>query len=153
MQFRFRHGAFEAEQEPVVEVPGVVEAVLVEDQGAGQRADLQEPVPVGVVAGEAAHLQAQHDPGVSHADLGDQPLEAVPALGGGAGLSLVGVDDDDLGVVPAQRDCPAAKGVLPGGGFGVVDHLFEGGLPDSEVGVTLQMFAGHLARRGRRVHE
>lgn len=109
-------------------------------------------MPVGVYSGQPGHLEPEDDPGVSHADLGDQPLEAVAALGGGTGLALVGVDDDDLGVVPAQCDRAAAQGVLSGGRLGVVDDLFEGGLADIEVGVTQQMLAGHLARRRGRVH-
>ena len=52
MEFGLAHGALEAEEEPVVEVGGVVDAVLVEDQGVGEGAQLEQPVPVGVVAGE-----------------------------------------------------------------------------------------------------
>ena len=64
----------------------------------------QQPVPVGVVAGQPRHLQAQHEPGAAHADLGDQALEAFPVGGAGAGLALVGVDGDDRLGGPAQRD-------------------------------------------------
>src|SRR6516165_2206649 len=53
VQLRLGHRALEAEQEAVVEVAGVVEAVLVEDQGLRERADLEQPVPVGGVAREA----------------------------------------------------------------------------------------------------
>ena len=107
MQLGLAHGALEAEQQPVVEVGRVIEAVLVADQRAGQRADLQQPVPVGVVAGQPGHLQAEHDPGPAHADLGDQALEAVPVGGRGAGLALVGVDDDDLLGWPSPARPPA----------------------------------------------
>ena len=33
------------------------------DQRGGQRADLQRPAPVGVVAGQPGYVQAEHDPG------------------------------------------------------------------------------------------
>ena len=95
MQFGLAHGALEPEQQPVVEVGRVIEPVLVADQRARHGADLQQPVPVGVVAGQPGDLQAQHDPGAAHADLGDQTLEAFPVGGRGAGLALVGVDGDD----------------------------------------------------------
>ena len=75
VQLGLAHRAFEAEQQPVIELAGVIEPVLVADQGARQRADLQQPVPVGVVAGQAGDLQAEHDPGPAHADVGDQALE------------------------------------------------------------------------------
>ena len=100
--------------------PRVIEPVLVADQRAGQRADLQQPVPVGVVAGQPGDLQAEHDPGPAHADLGDQALEPFPVGGRRAGLALVDVDDDDLVGGPAQRDRPLPQRVLAGGGLGVV---------------------------------
>ena len=40
VKLRLAHGAFEPEQQSVVELRGVVDAVLVEDQGLGQAADL-----------------------------------------------------------------------------------------------------------------
>jgi hypothetical protein len=52
VQLGFAHGPLEAEQQAVVEVRGIVDAILVEDEGVGERADLQQPVPVGRVAGE-----------------------------------------------------------------------------------------------------
>ena len=81
VQFGLAHGALQPEQQPVVEVGRVIQPVLVADQRGRHGADLQQPVPVGVVAGQPGHLQAQHDPGPAHADLGDQPLEAFPVGG------------------------------------------------------------------------
>ena len=109
MQLGLAHGALEPEQQPVVEVGRVIEAVLVADQRAGHGADLQQPVPVGVVAGQPGHLQAEHDPGPAHADLGDQALEAFPVGGRGAGLALVGVDDDDLLGWPSPARSPVCR--------------------------------------------
>ena len=60
-----------------------------------ERADLQQPVPVGRVARQARDLQPQHDPGAAHADLGDQLLEALAVHRRGARLAEIGVDDDD----------------------------------------------------------
>ena len=40
VQFGFAHRGFEPQHQPVVEVAGIVEPVLVQDQGVGQRADL-----------------------------------------------------------------------------------------------------------------
>ena len=146
MQLSLGHGAFQAEQQPVVELAGIIEPVLVADQRRAQRADLQQPVPVGVVTGQPGHLQAEHDPGPAHADLGDQVLEAFPVGGAGAGVALVDIDGDDLGRGPAQRGGPLPQRVLPGGGLGVVEDLLEGGLADIQVGVAGQVTGGHLGR-------
>ena len=104
MQLGLGHRALEPEQQPVVEVGRVIEPVLVADQRARERADLEQPVPVGVVAGQPGDLEAEHDPGAAHADVGDEPLEPFAVGGRGAGLALVGVDDDDVLDRPAQRD-------------------------------------------------
>ena len=53
MELSFAELAFHAEQEPVVEVTRVVEAVFVADQRAGHPAELEELVPVGGVSGQA----------------------------------------------------------------------------------------------------
>jgi hypothetical protein len=83
-QLGLADGPLEAEQEAVVEVRRVVEAVLIEDEGVGEGADLQQPVPVGRVAGEAGDLQPEHDTGAAHADVGDESLEAGTIGRGGA---------------------------------------------------------------------
>ena len=53
MQFGFRHGALQTEEEPVVEVAGVVDAVGIADQGVEESAEFQQAMPVGVVARQA----------------------------------------------------------------------------------------------------
>jgi hypothetical protein len=71
MEFEFRHLAFEAQQGAVVETGRVIQPVLVQDQGVVVRADLQQPLPVGVVARQSRAFQAKHDPGPAEGDLGD----------------------------------------------------------------------------------
>ena len=95
MQLGFAHGPFEAEQQPVVELSGVIDAVFVQDQSVGQGADLEQPVPVRRVAGQAGDLQAEHHADLAHAHGGDQTLEAFP-VAVRARLAQVAVDDDDL---------------------------------------------------------
>ena len=128
----------------------VIEAVLVADQRARQRAHLQQPVPVGVVAGQPGTLQPQHDAGLAERHLGHQPLEAFPVGGRGARVALVDVDDHDLLAPPAERDGPAPQVVLAAGGFGVVDDLIEGRLADIQVGVAAQVIRAHLGGIGMR---
>jgi hypothetical protein len=50
MKFGFRHLAFETQQQSVIETGRVIQPILVQDQGVVVRADLQQPLPVGVVA-------------------------------------------------------------------------------------------------------
>jgi hypothetical protein len=53
VQFGLRHCPLQAELEPVVEIGGMIEPVAVGDQGIGQCAEVQELVPVRVIAGQA----------------------------------------------------------------------------------------------------
>ena len=52
MQLHFGHGALHPQDEPVVEQRRMVDAVGVGDQGVGHPGQLEQPVPVGVVAGQ-----------------------------------------------------------------------------------------------------
>ena len=139
---------FHAQDQSVVKVARVVEAVFVADQGAGHGADFQQLVPVGVVAGQPGAFQAEHDPGPAQGDLGDQLLEPFPAGGAGAGVALVDVDHGDLVRRPAGADRLAAQIVLADRGLGVVDDLLEAGLADVQKSRSGEVGGGHLRRRG-----
>ena len=62
----------EPEHQPVIEEPGVVEAVGIADQRIRGPAQIQQPVPIGIVAGESRHLQGEHDPHLAPRDLRGQ---------------------------------------------------------------------------------
>ena len=79
MQLGFAHRALEAQQEPIVEVGRIVYAVLVENQRVGEGADLQQPMPVGIVPREAGDLEPHDDACATHADIGHQSLKTLRA--------------------------------------------------------------------------
>ena len=54
---RFRHGPLQPQQEPIVKQPRMVESVVIADQGIGHAAQVQQPVPVGIVACQTRDLQ------------------------------------------------------------------------------------------------
>ena len=148
MELSLAELAFHAQEQAVIKIARVVEAVFVADQGAGHGAELEELMPVGGVAGQPGAFQAEHDPGPAEGDLGDQVLEPFPVGGGGAGVALVDVDHGDLIIAPAERDRLAAQVVLADGGLGVVDYLLEAGLADIQKGLAGELGGGHLGRRG-----
>jgi hypothetical protein len=143
VQLGLAHGALQAQQQPVVEVRRVVHAILVADQRGRQRADLEQPVPVHRIARQARDLQAEHDAGMPHADLGDKALEAL-AVGRGAGLAEVAVDHDDALLGPAERHRALAQAVLALGALGVLEHLSQRRLTHVQVGVALEVTGLHL---------
>lgn len=78
-------------------------AALVADEGAGEGAQFEQAMPVGVVARQPGYLESEDDPGAAQADLGDEPLEAFAVGRARARLALVAVDGDDLLGQPAER--------------------------------------------------
>ena len=75
---------FQPEHQPVVEVGRVIEPVPIGDQRVGHGAQIEELVPVGVVAGEAGDLGSpKMIPTFPRPTSATSPLEALP--GGGLG--------------------------------------------------------------------
>ena len=145
LQLELRHRALEAEKEPVIAVVGIVDPVLVEDQRAGDPRDPQQLMPVGVVARQPRDLQPEHEPHLARGDPGHEIAEAAPVRARGARFPLVLVDHADALGRPAQRHGPAAQPVLATRALGVLHHLAQGGLPDVQARLALQMMRLDLA--------
>ena len=143
MQLGLAHCPLETEQQPVVEVRRVVHTVLVEDQRLGERADLEQPMPVGRVARQSRDLQAEHHARATHADLGDELLETL-SVRRRTRLAKVGVDDDDAVVGPSQRRRALPQRVLALRALCVLDDLPQRRLPHVEVRVALEVAGGDL---------
>ena len=116
VQLGLAHRALEPEHEAVVEIARVIDPVGVGDQRVGQRAQIQQLIPVGVVAGQPRHLDAEHDPDLAQADIGDQVLEPVPRRRLRTGAAQVGVDHHapDGRASPAPPRARAARTGGPG---------------------------------------
>ena len=66
-------------------------------------------MPVAIVAGQTRGIEADHEPGIAKADLGDQLLEAVTLDAARARFAKILVDDLHTLVRPSQsrrRDRP-----------------------------------------------
>ena len=124
----------------------VVEAVRVGEQSSEDRTQFDELMPVLARAGEPAHLEAEDQPDVIEADLGEQPLEAEPSLGRGPTFPLIVVDDEDAVRRPAEFHGPLDEGVLAVGGLAVLGDLLGGGLADVDDGQAVQVPGLDLGR-------
>ena len=123
VQFRLGHCPLEAEKKPVVEMSRIVEPVLIEDQGIGERAHFKEPMPIGTVTREPAHLQAHHDPGMRQSHLGNQVLKSQSISRRCSGLAQIVIDHHDLLLAPPKLNRALPKGVLTLGALGIFHHL------------------------------
>src|SRR5207247_5663593 len=70
MQLCLAHGAFESQQQPIVEVARIIHAVLVRDESGGECTEFEEPMPVSAVARQARHFESQHNACAPYAYLG-----------------------------------------------------------------------------------
>ena len=62
------HGALEAQEQPVVEVVGIVNPLGVDDQRRGQCAQVGQVVPVPVVPGQTRGFEGEHRTHLLEAD-------------------------------------------------------------------------------------
>ena len=143
-QLHLAHRALHAEQQPIVRVARIVDAVLVDDQRADQAAELQQRVPVAAVAGEPRGLDRDHGADPALADRGEQLLEARPG-DAGAGAAEIVVDHLDGG--PAQRAGAIGKAILPAPALVIVEHLVGGRLADVDEGAAGQVLRRDLGHR------
>jgi hypothetical protein len=74
----------------------MIEPVAICDERVGQRTEVKQLIPVCVVAGQTRHFDAEDDPHLAQAHIGDEVLEAFPCAQLGARASEVVVDDDNL---------------------------------------------------------
>ena len=83
---------------------GIVETFAVGEDHAEQRAQLEELMPVTVVAGQPRGVEAEHQAGVAEPDLGEELLDAVALAARRARLAEILVDDVDALTRPAEPD-------------------------------------------------
>ena len=57
--------------------PGIIEPLAVGDQGAEDRADFQQLIPIAVVARQAGGIKAEDQANAGQANFREQPLEAA----------------------------------------------------------------------------
>jgi hypothetical protein len=150
LQLRLGHGALEAQEEPVIEHAGMIDADLVADQGIGDPAQVQEPVPLGRGPGQPGDLQGQDDTDLPERDLLGQLGEPGPSRQPRPAHTQVSVDDADRAARPAQRAGPADQVVLAQGRFTVTFDLDQGGLAAVDGRRAAQMRRRYLGITHRR---
>ena len=143
-----RQCPLQPEQELVVAVVGIVHAGLVQDEGVGDGGDLQQLVPVGVVAAQTRDFQAQHEADFPGGDTRHEIAEAATVGAVRAGLALVVVNGADALIGPAERDRALTQTVLATRALGVLQHLVHGGLADIQTRLAPAVIVGDLVGHG-----
>src|ERR1700740_2527083 len=144
MQLCFRHCSFEAEQQAIIENCRMIDAIAIADQRVGDTAEIEQAVPIGIVAREAGHFEAEHDADMSERDFCGEMGEAAALDDAVAGQAEVFVDHDDLLRRPAKRGCLRDQSILTLRGFAIVLDLSGGGLAKIDVSRAAQMRSADL---------
>ena len=147
VQLSLADGALQAQQQPVVVLGRVIDAVQVAQQRPGQRAQLQQLMPLPARPGQPGHLDAQHDAHMIQPHLRDQPREARTRVGAGGRMPQVLIDHQHPRRRPPQRDRALGQPVLQPRGLGVIGHLSRGGLADIDRRQAVTMPGLDLALR------
>src|SRR5207237_10473125 len=80
MQLGLAHDPFETQEQTVVEVGGVVQAIVVAQEGTEQAAGAHQGSPVRVGAGQATGCQANGDAELIETEFGEDVLGAAATL-------------------------------------------------------------------------
>jgi hypothetical protein len=75
--------ALDPQEQAVVVLSRIIDAILVDDERVGQATDLDEAVPVAAGTSQPRGFEAQDGADAAESDLGHQVLEAVASEGGG----------------------------------------------------------------------
>jgi hypothetical protein len=151
VQLRLAEQAAQAEEQPVVVGARVEDGLGVGQERAAHGRQVEQRVPGGVAAGQAAGLEGQDEADLVERDGADQLLEAR-ALAILTGLPLVVVDEMDALARPAQGERALDERVLVLSPGDVLLDLLGRRLADIDVGPPLAVTSGDLVSAAHRHH-
>src|ERR1019366_3722300 len=103
MEFGFAHDPRQAEQQAIVIGPRIIEPFAIGNEHAEERAQLEQLMPIAVVARQTRCVEAQHEAGLAQADLGDEALKTETRIAGSTRLPEIFVDNLDSVARPTQH--------------------------------------------------
>jgi P-loop containing NTP hydrolase pore-1 len=154
MQLRLAHSALEPQQQTVVEQRWMIDPVSIADKRVCQTGELDETMPISIVARQPGDLQPKHESDASQCDISGELSKAGACHDAGAGKAEIRVDDRDSCLRPAKLTRALRQGVLPLCRFTIVLDLSGARLAqidDSQArqmaGSDLGMFSHRLPHR------
>src|ERR1700730_3809900 len=133
MQLSFAHGALEAKHQTVVEQRWMIYAVTITDESVCNAAEIEQTVPIGVVASQSRDLQTENDSDMAQGNFGSQASKTIPLNNAGSRKSEVFIDNEDLLRIPTKGSRFGDQSILPFCRFAVVLDLSGRGLPKVDV--------------------
>jgi len=149
MQLGLAHRPLQPEQQTVVEQRWMIDAVGIANQRVGEAGEVDQAVPIGIVARKARHLQTEHEPNVGERNLSGETRKAGSCNRTGAGKAEVLVDDENAVLGPAQLAGLAGKCILALRRFAIVLDLRGARLTKIDDRLTREM---HCRDLGTLIH-
>ena len=112
----------------------MIQAVGIGNQRSCEGTEVEQTIPIGIVACQSRDLEAEDDADPAHGDLGGHMGEAGTTGGLGAGKPQIIIDDGDGGPRPSQPQGFIDQRVLTTGRLGVVLDLGQRGLANIDEG-------------------
>ena len=122
----------------------MVDAVAISDQRVGDAAEIEQAIPVGIVARHPGDFEAEHDADVAEGHFRGHACEPGTLGESGAGQAQVLVDDDHLFLGPPEFLRLLEQSILARRGLAVVFDLSRGGLANVDEGGALGMAGLHF---------
>jgi len=150
MQFRFTHGPFQAQQQPVVVLARIIKTVCVSQQGAVDGAQFQQRMPILARPRQPTHLQPKNQADPIGADFCQQPLKPASSFRRTSTVTLIFIDHLDRCGRPTQRDRAIDQGILPRRRLPMFQDLLLRRLPHVYDRQPLEMRIADLVRTDQR---
>jgi len=145
VQLGLRHRALQPQQQPVVEIARRIDPIGIGDQRPGQRAQIDQLMPIRRGTREPRDLQREQQTDIPQTDIGDQLLEPLPAAHRRARTTGVLINHHHRGLRPAQRDRALPQRILARRRLRVALQLPRRGLTHIHHRTTLTMTLSDLA--------
>jgi hypothetical protein len=76
VKFCLRHNPLQAQNQAIVEKRRMVDTVAISDQSVSHAAEIEQAIPVGMVARQAGNFQAEYDSRAAQSDFRGEMCEA-----------------------------------------------------------------------------
>src|SRR5215467_1142998 len=148
----FAHRAFETEQKAIVEEPGMIDAVGIANERVGQASEVDETVPIGVIAGEPRDLEAEHKTHPCECYFGGEVSKARSLHRAVTGEAEILVDDNDSILRPTELTGLGRERILPLRRFAIVLDLSGARLTQIDDSLARQVARGDCVKKTRKRH-
>jgi hypothetical protein len=76
VKFCLGHSAFQSENQAIVEKSGVIQAIIIGEQGIGDGTHIEEAIPIRITPCQAGDLQPEKNSHSSHGDFRIQVIKS-----------------------------------------------------------------------------